>query len=217
MARFIAWMNGLPDILVYLVLWVGAAVENIVPAVPADTFVALGGFLSGAGDLSAAWVAGGTWLFNVVGALVVYRLSFLYGAPFFERGFGRHLLRPHQMERMATFYERWGTPALFLSRFVPGVRAVAPVFAGATHQSWSRVVPPVAVASALWYGGLVVVGRILGSNLDRLSELLSGVNRSLGVAGLAVGLLLALWWYRTRHPPEEEGTADEAGQGGGER
>jgi membrane protein DedA with SNARE-associated domain len=203
-AGFIEWMNGLPDILVYVVLWLGAAVENVVPAVPADTFVALGGFLSGAGDLNAAWVAGGTWLFNVAGAVTVYRLSFVHGAPFFDRGLGRHLLLPHQMKRMARFYDRWGTPALFLSRFVPGVRAVAPVFAGATHQSWSRVVPPIAIASALWYGGLVVAGRILGSNLDRLAEFLSDVNRSLGVAAIVLGVLVAIWWVRTRKPPPDE-------------
>ena len=211
MARFIAWMNGLPDALVYVVLWVGAAVENVVPAVPADSFVALGGFLSGAGDLDAAWVAGGTWLFNVAGALAVYRLSYVHGAPFFDRGIGRHLLLPHQMERMAGFYDRWGTPALFLSRFVPGVRAVAPVFAGATHQPWSKVILPIAVASALWYGGLVYAGLLVGSNLDRLSAILAGVNRWLGIVAVVVVAGSAWWWIRSRRPPDasDDGPDDE--------
>ena len=204
MERFIEWANGLPDSLVYAILWIGAAVENIVPAVPADTFVALGGFLAGAGDLRAGWVAAGTWLFNVAGALAVYRLSFVHGPPFFDRGLGRHLILPHQMERMASFYDRWGTPALFFSRFVPGVRAVAPVFAGATHQPWSRVVPPIMLASAIWYGGLVLAGVLLGTNLDRLGELLSGVNRTLGIVGTLLAALIALWWYRSRHPAEDE-------------
>ena len=51
MAEFIDLMNGLPHGLLYVLLALGAAVENIVPAVPADTFVALGGFLAGVGDL----------------------------------------------------------------------------------------------------------------------------------------------------------------------
>ena len=148
MRAFISWVNEVPNLVVYLALAGGAAIENVVPAIPADTFVALGGFLSGAGDLQARWVAGATWLANVSGALIVYRLSHRHGPPFFERGVGRFLMKPHQMERMSRFYERWGLPAIFLSRFLPGVRAVVPVFAGATHQPAVRVVPPIAVASS---------------------------------------------------------------------
>ena len=35
MTDFVSWMNRLPDVLVYLVLALGAAVENLVPAIPA--------------------------------------------------------------------------------------------------------------------------------------------------------------------------------------
>ena len=203
MAEFIEWMNGLPNLAVYVVLWAGAAAENVVPAIPADTFVALGGLLAGAGDLEARWVAIGTWLANVCGALAVYRLSHLHGPPFFDRGLGRHLLKPHQMERMAGFYERWGTPAIFFSRFIPGVRAVVPVFAGATHQPWSRVVLPLTVASAIWYFGLVQVGVVLGHNLDLLAAVLDGINRWLALVGIVVAGLVGFWWYRTRHVPHD--------------
>jgi membrane protein DedA with SNARE-associated domain len=202
MADFITWMNGLPNLAVYVVLWAGAAAENVVPAIPADTFVALGGLLAGAGDLEARWVAIGTWLANVVGALTVYRLSHLHGPAFFDRGLGRYLLKPHQMERMAGFYARWGTPAIFFSRFIPGVRAVVPIFAGATHQTWSKVVLPLTVASAIWYFSLVQIGVVLGHNLDLLADVLDRMNRSLAIVGVLVGALVGLWWYRTRHPHE---------------
>jgi membrane protein DedA with SNARE-associated domain len=205
---FIEWTNGLPDIVVYLALWLGAGLENVFPAVPADTFVAFGGFLSGAGDLQARWVVLGTWACNTAGALVVYRLSYIHGPPFFDRGLGRHLLLPHQMTRMRRFYERWGTPAIFFSRFIPGVRAVAPVFAGVTHQPLRRVALPIAVASAIWYGGLVYLGTIVGHNLDALSALLGRVNRSLGLVGAVAGLLIGFWWVRSRRSPEQ-GAADE--------
>jgi membrane protein DedA with SNARE-associated domain len=201
--RLIEWANELPNIGVYVVLWVGAAVENVLPALPADSFVALGGFLAGAGDLDARWVALGTWVANVSGALVVYRLSHVHGPPFFHSGLGRHLLRPHQMERMAIFYDRWGTPAIFFSRFVPGVRAIVPVFAGATHQPWRKVVIPLAVASAIWYGGLVQLGVLVGNNLDLLQSVLARLNRSLGAVGLLAILLIVAWWIRTRRNPHD--------------
>lgn len=197
------WMNRLPEAALYLVLGIGAGVENVFPAIPADTFVALGGFLAGAGELSARWVFLATWLSNVGGALLVFRLSHNHGPAFFERGLGRHLVRPHQMRRMGIFYERWGTSAIFLSRFLPGVRAVVPVFAGATHQPWSRVALPIATASALWYGGLVQIGLLAGRNLDRLGSIVDRLNTTVGVVAGLVGLLVVRWWYRTRHDHDE--------------
>ena len=205
MRELISWVDVLPESGLYALLWIGAALENFVPAVPADTFVALGGFLAGAGmgGLEVRWVFLGTWSFNVVGALLIYRLSHRYGKAFFADGLGRHLLQPHQMERVATFYDRWGTPAIFLSRFLPGIRAIVPVFAGPTHQGWGKVAPPIVFASALWYGGLVALGVFAGRNLALLDELLGRVNRSLAVAAGVVGLLVLIWWIRSRGESDE--------------
>lgn len=202
---FVAFLDGFSESGLYALLWIGAALENFVPAIPADTFVALGGFLAGAGigGLELRWVFLGTWLFNVGGALAIYRVSHRYGESFFADGLGRHLLRPHQMERVAAFYDRWGTPALFLSRFLPGIRAVVPFFAGTTHQPWRVVALPITVASAMWYGGLVWLGVLAGRNLSLLERLVGGLNRWLALVAAVLGAAALFWWIRTRRPPDE--------------
>ena len=202
MSELIAWSERLASPVIYLTLGVGAAIENVVPAIPADTFVALGGFLSAVGELQAGWVFVVTWLFNVASALTVYRLSYWRGRAFFDSGLGRHLLKPHQMDRMAYFYDRWGTPALFLTRFLPGVRSVTPVFAGVTHQGWLPVGLPIAAASAIWYGGLVWLGVLAGNNLDRLG-VLDRINFGLGAVALVLVVALFAWWWHTRREPHD--------------
>jgi len=196
-------MAGIPGPVLYVVLGLGAALENVVPAIPADTFVALGGILSVVGDASARGVFVATWLCNVTSALVVYRLAYRHGQAFFERGLGRHFLRPHQMERMRFFYDRWGTLALFLTRFLPGVRSVTPVFAGVTLQGWLPVAVPIALASAIWYGALVWLGAWAGARLGVLGDLLGRLNSTLGVAAVVVTLAVVIWWWRSRHPPHD--------------
>ena len=104
---------------------------------------------------------------------------------------------------MSGFYDRWGTPAIFLSRFLPGVRAVVPLFAGATHQPWAKVVLPVAVASAIWYSGLVYIGLWAGQNLDALQSVVGSINATLAVAAGLVGLAIGVWWVRTRRASDE--------------
>ncbi|HUG37336.1 MAG TPA: DedA family protein [Candidatus Limnocylindrales bacterium] len=196
-------MTAIPAPLLYVALGVGAAIENVVPAVPADTFVALGGLLSAVGDeVSPRGIFLTTWLCNVVSALVVYRLAYRHGRGFFADGFGRHVLRPHQMERMQRFYARWGTLAIFFTRFLPGLRSVVPVFAGVTLQGWVPVAVPIAVASAMWYGALVWLGAWAGRRLSLLDALLGRLNSVLGIAALVLTVAVLVWWWHSRHPPE---------------
>lgn len=203
MSDFLAWMDGLPGPTLYLLLGAGAAVENVIPAVPADTFVALGGLLASVGTLNAQGVFLVTWLANVVSALVMYRLGYTKGRALFKTRMGKYVLRPHQLERMSGFYARWGVPGIFLTRFLPGLRSVVPVFAGITHQKWPAVAAPIALASAIWYAALVWLGMWAGHNLDLLGGLLGRVQSVLGALALVLAVLVAAWWWRSRHPPRE--------------
>jgi membrane protein DedA with SNARE-associated domain len=50
-----------------------------------------------------------------------------------------------------------------VSRFLPAFRALVPVFAGVTRVPLRRVLLPLALASALWYGALVYLGAMAGA------------------------------------------------------
>ena len=195
----LTWIEGVPNPLVSLALGAGAAVENILPAVPADTFVVLGGFLAAVGDLHARWVFAVTWVGNVTSALLMVRVGRTHGSTFFEVGWGRKLLNPHQMRRMAVFYSRFGYMAIFLTRFLPGLRAVVPVFAGVTRQPLLPVAIPLALASAIWYGVLVWAGTVAGHNVDKVLALMGAVNGWLLAVAVLAGGAAFLWWWRTRH------------------
>ena len=212
MDAVLAFFQGIPPVLLYGILGVGAALENVVPPIPADTFVVLGGFLSSAGVGSPRIVFAVTWTCNVGAALVVYRLGFVYGRPFFEHGWGRRLLSDRQLQALGRFYARWGVLAIFLTRFLPGFRAVVPVFAGVTHRRFAEVAPPVAIASAIWYGVLVWVGTVTESNLDLILQWLSDTNRVLLLIAVVLAAFVGGVWWRTRHPPEADGPFDPSAE-----
>ena len=197
------FLASLPAGLTYLVLGVGAALENIVPPVPADTFILLGGFLAVRGPADAVAVFLVTWLANTSGALLVYGAGHRFGPPFFDSRFGRLLLQPEQLARLRRFYRSRGTPAIFFARFLPGLRAVVPAFAGVARLSFPSVAVPVAVASAIWYGGLVWLGSIAGKNLETILEWYATANRLLLVVATAIVAVILLVWLRTRGPASD--------------
>lgn len=191
-------LAGLPALPLLALVGLGAALENLVPPIPADTFVVLGAFLAARGSLSPWGVFLVTWGANVGGALGVFLTARRHGPGFFRRGWGRGLLNRRQIAWLRAFHARWGAWAIFLSRFLPGVRAVVPVFAGVSRMRTLPVLVPMAVASALWYGGLVWAGAQAGRNLDAILERLGEVNRTLGWGGAVVALGALLAWTVSR-------------------
>ncbi|MEJ2184617.1 MAG: DedA family protein [Gemmatimonadota bacterium] len=196
--RILAMLGALPGALIYVVLGAGAAVENVFPPVPADTFVLVGAFLAARGAALLWLVFLVTWVGNVASALVVYVLARRYGRAFFNRRVGHWLLQPRQLEQISLFYDRWGELAIIMSRFLPGFRATVPVFAGVTHLSFPRVAFPVAMASAVWYGALVFLGSLAGRNLDWIARTFSHVSGVLLWVALGLLLLVGAWWWLTR-------------------
>jgi len=192
----------------YAVLGVGAAVENVVPLIPADTFVLLGGFLAARGSASEGVVFLVTWTSNVLSALAVYAAAYFYGESFFKTRLGHYLLDPKQVGIVRRFYRRWGAAAIFYTRFLPGLRAVTPVFAGVIRQRPISVVLPLVLASGIWYGGLVWVGAFAGRNVDQLLRMQDRLNWVLAsVAGVIV-VLLAWWWLRSRRRHLKDGSPE---------
>jgi len=208
MSDALGLLAGLPGWAVYLLLACGAAVENLIPPIPADTFVVVAGLLSERGVVDPIRAGILTWAANVAGALLVYRMGYRHGRGFFEVGAGRWVLRPGQLRRIERFYARWGTHAVFFARFLPGLRAVVPAFAGISHQGFWRTALPIASASAIWYGGLIWVGRVAGRNLQAVESWFGSANRVLLGVAVLLGVVLAVAWWKTRHDTDE---TEEAG------
>lgn len=183
---------------VYLLVAAGAAVENIFPPIPSDTFVLLGGVLADKGIVRADLVFASAWLSNILIALFVYQTGRRYGRAIFRTRWGRWLLRPHQLERLSEFYARHGAVTILVSRFFPLFRVVVPAFAGISRLGFWRTALPLAIASGLWYAVLLFAGMFASRNLSKVLSAVSAVNAGLVVAALILLGGLGYVWWRSR-------------------
>lgn len=74
---------------------------------------------------------------------------------------------PAAVAQSETFFHRYGTLAVLLARFVPPVRAVVPVTAGALGMPPRRFYPVNIAAILLWAPAHVLPGMLAGSAAER--------------------------------------------------
>lgn len=192
----ITWLAGLPPVAIYGVLALMAMVENVFPPFPADTAIALGAFLAHRGVTEPWTVFVVTWVANVGTAMAMYFLAAHHAPALFRSRFARRFLPADGMAFVRREYQRFGLLGLFIGRLLPGFRAVVAPFAGLIHLGPLRAGIPMALASALWYGGLVFLAATFGQQFDRIVAVLSGLNRTLGVVALLVLVALVAWAVR---------------------
>jgi membrane protein DedA with SNARE-associated domain len=197
--RLLDALASLPLVPTYLVLMALSALENVFPPVPADTAVALGAFLARRGEVSVVPLAILCWLANVGSAAGTYVLARRHGRGFFRDGWGRKLMPPEVLAALEEAYARWGVAGIFLSRFLPGLRAAVTPFAGVAGLPPARALVPAATASAIWYAFLAFAGYQLAGSWDAVKALVADTNRALGIAALVLAGAAAAWlWRRSR-------------------
>lgn len=198
MEHFLQWLLQLPPATLYSVIFAAAAIENLFPPFPSDVVVAFGAFVAAQGPGTAAGSFLATWIGNVLGAMVVYALGRRYGAERLERRLAGKLAESRDA-RLRAMFQRYGMPAVFVSRFVPGVRAVVPAFAGALRLPPWRTAGMIAVASGLWYGLITYVAFQVAADWPHLRAMIARYSSTAAVVGSVIFTVgIAVWFVRRR-------------------
>ena len=196
--NFIERLSGVPLGVLYPTLGQLAAVENIFPPLPTDAVVAFGSFLAARGQGSPWATFLITWLSNVAGAAGMYWAGRRYGRSVLTRGFAKWI-GPEAEVRLERSYRRYGIPSLFVSRFLPAVRAVVPIFAGAARLPFVPVITIMALASGIWYAFLTVIAFRAGSDWETLQSTIANYSRAITIlAVVMVAAVGAIWWKKRR-------------------
>jgi membrane protein DedA with SNARE-associated domain len=197
----INWLSALPIGTLYISIGVISAVENIFPPFPADVVVAFGSFLAARGKASPYTTFLVSWIGNLAGATLMYSIGRRYGSSAFMSRLERWAGKGAE-QRLMALYGRFGLPALFISRFLPAVRAVVPPFAGAMKLPVLPVAIAIAAASGIWFTFITFIAYRAGSNWEVLYGTIVRSSKIVGLSATALVVLIALFFYvrRRRRP-----------------
>lgn len=162
-------------------------VETVVPPVPSEVLLPLAGFLAQQGVLSLALTLAASVLGSLTGAWVFYGIGRAIGV---ERAISLVARLPlvdrEDLEAAGAWFHRHGPGSVFFGRFVPGVRSLISLPAGADRMPWWTFTLWTAVGSALWNALLIGGGYALGTQWDQVGSV---VGRLSDFALLALAVL----------------------------
>ncbi len=130
---------------------------------PGDTLLFISGLLIASGTID---INLGLFILLVavaafVGNMVGYGIGYKVGPPIFSRPNAK-FLKHEYIEKSEVFFAKYGKPAVVLARFVPVVRTVATVMAGASKMNVKIYTLYSAIGGVLWVGMVTIAGYYLG-------------------------------------------------------
>ncbi|MBN2416504.1 DedA family protein [bacterium] len=191
-------MSGLKDFFLSLsgfwgclFLFLSSLAENLFPPMPGDTFVVLGAFLVGRGQLAAVPAYAATTAGSLLGFMLLFFLGRKLGRTFFEGKHGR-FFSEESLQRVEHWFDRYGYWVIGINRFLSGVRAVVSLAAGMAHMDWKPVFGLALVSCLIWNAALMALGIWMGENW----ELVLAYYQRIIMAALL--LITGAWIIRTR-------------------
>lgn len=185
-----------------LVIFAVALADSVIPIVPSETTVILGGIAAGIGDQNLFLVIAA----GALGAFVGDNLAYTIGERF--SGLVERYAATHpKTQRRVTWAEKQirtrGGPLLVTARFIPGGRTALTVTSGLTRQPRRWFAAWIAVAAVIWACYAAILGYVFGNRFKDNHTLAFFL--AFGAA-LAVTVVIEVVRH-VRSKPHEEGPA----------
>ncbi len=167
--------------------------ENLFPPIPSEVIMPLAGFAAARGDMPILGVVVAGTLGAVAGNGVWYEAARAFGAARTKRLVGRYGgwvgIGIEEIAKGEAVMRRYGPVAVFLGRFMPGVRTAISVPAGLVELPRKVFYVWTSLGTAIWTGGLALAGYLLQEEFSRV-EAWTG---PIGLAVMAVVGAVILW------------------------
>lgn len=179
----------------YGAVFAGVMFENAGLPIPGESVLLFGGFLAHEGTLKLKWVIALAIAGAVVGDNLGYLAGRYGGVKLLRRLRGHAFLTERRFDQAESAILRYGAWAVFVARFITGLRILAGPLAGGVRMRYRDFLLANAAGALLWGTAIGAAGFLLGSSWQRLVHFA----RNLDLAILIVAAVAALVWIARVH------------------
>ena len=178
----------------YVIVFLFAYLDALVPIVPSETAVITAGVVAAAGDLSLGLIIPAAAVGAFLGDNTAYLVGRRFGARATARFFPGEKAR-HRIEWADEQLRERGGELIAVGRFIPGGRTAVALSAGTLRYPWRRFLLFDAAAALGWAAYSALLGYYGGRTFEGPWGLLLALVTAFAVAG---GIELTRWLLRRR-------------------
>lgn len=139
----------------------------VLPLLPGDSLLFTAGVL--AGNVNNNLDVFVIIILLILAALMGDNTNYFIGKFLAKKGegaklFGLFTIKKEYITKTEEFYEKHGSVAIIIARFVPIIRTFAPFVAGVGSMQYSKYITYCIIGAVLWVSSITLAGYFLGSN-----------------------------------------------------
>ena len=174
------WIQTLSPLAVYVAILVIAYGENVLPPVPGDMIVVLGGYLAGTGSLNIGIVIGLATLGGALGFMTMYAFGHMIGGAVMDPDRLKWIPK-RRVRRAQEWLRMWGYGVIAANRFLSGLRSVISITVGMAHMNVWKTTLWSTVSSAVWTCLIAFLGFKVGENWQVVSVWIRQYGQVIGI------------------------------------
>ena len=160
------WLFANYGTAIYTVLFLVIFIETglvAMPFLPGDSLLFTAGLFARSGHLNLSYLLILLFIAAVLGDNCNYWVGRKIGLKIFSLKIkGKLIVKKEYLDKTHVFFEKHGTKAIIMARFVPIVRTFSPFAAGVAEMNYKKFVSFDLLGGALWIGSLTIAGYLLG-------------------------------------------------------
>ena len=160
------WLFANYGTVIYSVLFLVIFIETglvAMPFLPGDSLLFTAGLFARSGHLNLSYLLILLFIAAILGDNCNYWIGKKIGLKIFTIKIkGKLIVKKEYLDKTHLFFEKYGTKAIIMARFVPIVRTFSPFAAGVAEMDYKKFVSSDLLGGALWIGSLTIAGYLLG-------------------------------------------------------
>ncbi len=184
----------------YSAILLAMFLENLIPPIPSELIMPLGGFYVYQGQLDFFPVVLAGLLGTVIGALPWYGIGRLVNEKRLEQWLAKHGrwigITPQELSRSRTWFNKYGVSLVFWGRLIPGIRTLISVPAGVELMPIMPFLLWTTAGSLIWTLFLTISGFYLGDGYGKIENWIkpfSSIFKTIIIVIFSIGLITIIF------------------------
>jgi len=183
-------------LIAYFVIGFSMFIENLIPPIPSEIIMPLGGYFVFQGSLNFYILIFFGLTGTVLGSLPWYYLGKLLNEnkiSNFLDDKGRFMgLSSKDLKKSRSWFDKYGVSLVFWGRLIPGVRTLISIPAGVELMPLGKFLTWTSLGSLIWVVFLTIAGYVLGENYEKMAVYLD--NFKIFLKPILIFLLVVLFY-----------------------